>query len=212
MLARTESQFLFFFDNFPLCIPVTTDFSAGSDACGWSVNPRQLHLARAVRAPFTEHVMPLSSLLRSDTYYNMVAAAWQQVSLLILTEHFEVNTAGNGKAAVAVLARFTGMFLSDLCLCAKAYVWYADEASRVSVVFVSSELGSAWRDMRVPVCGVSACFCRTVPHLSFNNFGAPLGYCRLVLGLNVSYFFRSLGTSNGARAAKKTRPSGSRRP
>ena len=28
----------------------------------------------------------------------------------------------NGKAAVAVLATFTGTFLSDLCLCAKACV------------------------------------------------------------------------------------------
>ena len=33
------------------------------------------------------------------------------------------------KAAVAVLARFTGMFLSDLCLCAKACVLYVDGAN-----------------------------------------------------------------------------------
>ena len=68
---------------------------------------------------------------------------------------------------------------------------------------VSSDLGSASRDMRVPVC-LSACFCgfnpRTVPQLSLNKFRAPLGNRGLVLGLNVSYFFRSLGTSNGARA------------
>ena len=64
---------------------------------------------------------------------------------------------------------------------------------------------------------LSACFCglnrlnpRTVPHLSLNKFRAPLGYRGLVLGLNVSCFFRSLGTSNGARA-EQTRPSGSRR-
>ena len=60
--------------------------------------------------------------------------------------------------------------------------------------------------MRVPVRGLSA-----VPHLSLNKFGAPLGYRRLALGLNVSYFFRSLGTANGARAKEQTRPSGSRR-
>ena len=57
--------------------------------------------------------------------------------------------------------------------------------------------------MRVPVC-LSACFSglnpRTVPHLSLIKFRAPLGYRGLVLGLNVSYFFRSLGTSNGVRA------------
>ena len=50
----------------------------------------------------------------------------------------------------------------------------------------------------MPVC-LSACFCgfkpRTVPQLSLNKFRAPLGRNRgLLLGLNVSYFFRSLGT------------------
>ena len=62
--------------------------------------------------------------------------------------------------------------------------------------------------MRVPVC-LSACFCglnsKTVPQLSLNKFRAPLGYRGLVLGLNVSNFFRSLGISNGARA-EQTRP------
>ena len=38
------------------------------------------------------------------------------------------------KAAVPVLARFTRMFLSDLCLCAKAYVLYADGANRVCCI------------------------------------------------------------------------------
>ena len=38
----------------------------------------------------------------------------------LLNISVEVNK--NGKAAIAVWARFTGMFLSDLCLCAKAYV------------------------------------------------------------------------------------------
>ena len=60
--------------------------------------------------------------------------------MLIYTEHFEVN-GRNGKAAVAVLARFTGMFLSDLCLCAKAYVLYADGANRVCLCR-ATELGS----------------------------------------------------------------------
>ena len=58
------------------------------------------------------------------------------------------------------------------------------------------------------VC-LSACFCglnpRTVPQLSLIKFRAPLGYRGLVLGLNGSYFFRSLGTSNGTRA-EQTRP------
>ena len=69
--------------------------------------------------------------------------------------------------------------------------------------------------MRVPVC-LSACFCglnpRTAPQLSRNKFRAPLSYRGLVLGLNVSYFFRSLGTSNGARAEQTPpTPRGSRR-
>ena len=80
-------------------------------------------------------------------------------------------------------------------------------------VFVSREVGSVWRDMRVPVC-LSACFCglnpRTVPQLSLNKFRAPQGYRGLVLGLNVSCFFRSLGTSSGARAEQNS-TSGSRR-
>ena len=62
--------------------------------------------------------------------------------------------------------------------------------------------------MRVPVC-FSACFCglnpMTVPQLSLSKFRAPLGYHGLVLGLNVTYFFCSLGISNGARA-EQTRP------
>ena len=62
--------------------------------------------------------------------------------------------------------------------------------------------------MRVSLC-LSAGFFRlnprTVPQLSLNKLRAPLGYRGLVLGLNVSYFFRSLGTSNGARA-EQTRP------
>ena len=62
--------------------------------------------------------------------------------------------------------------------------------------------------MCVPMC-LSACFCelnpRTVPQLSLNKFRAPLGYRGLVLGLNVFYFFRSLGTASGARA-EQTRP------
>ena len=64
---------------------------------------------------------------------------------------------------------------------------------------------------------LSACFCglnrlnpRTVPHRSLNKFRAPLGNHGLVLGLNVSCFFRSLGTSNGTRA-EQTRPSRNRR-
>ena len=69
--------------------------------------------------------------------------------------------------------------------------------------------------MRMPVC-LSACFScglnpRTVPQLSLNKFRAPLGYRGLVLGLNMSYFFRSLGTSNGARAEQTQQSSGSRR-
>ena len=58
-------------------------------------------------------------------------------------------------------------------------------------------------------CGLNP---RTVPQLSLNKFRAPLGNRGLVLGLNVSYFFRSFGTPNGARAEPQTRPSGSQSP
>ena len=60
--------------------------------------------------------------------------------------------------------------------------------------------------LRVSSCGLSP---RAVPQLSLNKLRAPLGNRGLVLGLNVSYFFRSLGTSNGARA-ERTRLSGYR--
>ena len=67
--------------------------------------------------------------------------------------------------------------------------------------------------MLVPVC-FSACFrvlnLWTVPQLSLNKLRALLGYRGLVLGLNVSCFFRSLGTSSGARAEQNS-TSGSRR-
>ena len=70
-------------------------------------------------------------------------------------------------------------------------------------VFVSSELSVTATCVCLHV-RLSACFGglnpRTVPQLNLNKFRAPLGYRGLVLGLNVSYFFRSLGTSNGARA------------
>ena len=65
----------------------------------------------------------------------------------------------------------------------------------------------------MPVC-LFACFCglnpRTVPQLSLIKYRAPRGNRGLVLGLNVSYLYRSLGTSSGARA-EQTRLSGSRR-
>ena len=118
--------------------------------------------------------------------------------MLILIEHFEYR---NSKAAVAVLARFTGKFLSDLCLCAKAYVFIRGRGGTAACVAPARVSVTA-----TCVClsvYLSACFCglnpRTVPQLSLIKFRASLGYRGFVLGLNVSYFFRSLGTSNGAR-------------
>ena len=103
------------------------------------------------------------------------------------------------KAAVAVLGRFTGMFLSDLCLCAKAYVSYADGANGRVCLCRASKAGQCDATcvclctcLRVFVSGIIP---RTVPHLGLNKFRAPLGYRGgLVLGLNVSYFFGSLAT------------------
>ena len=77
------------------------------------------------------------------------------------------------------------------------------QTGRTACVCVERARVGVTRHACVPVC-LSACFCglnpRTVPHLSVNKFRAPLGYRGLVLRLNVSYFFRSLGTLNGARA------------
>ena len=79
-----KNGIFFAVDSFPPCIPVTIFHSIGRL---WLVNPRQLRLARAVRAPFSQHVMPFTSLASHMTWWG-----WQQVSLLIETEHFEVTT------------------------------------------------------------------------------------------------------------------------
>ena len=47
------------------------------------------------------------------------------------------------------------MLLSDLCLCAKAYVLYADGSNRAYLC--RGELVSVCRDVCVPVC-LSKCF------------------------------------------------------
>ena len=178
--------------------------STVSGACGCMVNSRQLLLARAVRAAFTEHVMPFSS----QPWWG-----WQQRSTEVV--HLDWTywcLYRNGKAAVTVLARFTGMFLSDLCLRAKAYVLYADGAN--VCLLVSSEMGSVWRDMLLPVC-FSATFCglnlRTV-QLSLDKLRAPLGYRGLVLGLDVGkperVFF--LWVLPMEHVAEQTQPSASR--
>ena len=114
----------------------------------------------------------------------------------------------NGKAAVAVLARFTGMFLSLRFMSLCKSVCFTRRRGQRPHVFVASYAGSVWRDMLVSVCS-SSCFCglnpMTVTQLSLNKFRAPLGYRGLVLGLNVSNFFCSLGILNWARA-EQTRP------
>ena len=97
----------------------------------------------------------------------------------------------NGRAAVAVLARFTGMFLSDLCLVQKRMFY--TRTGRTACVYVErARVRVTVRHECASVC-LSACFCggnpRTVPQLSLNDkFRAPLGYRGLVLGLNVSSF------------------------
>ena len=95
-------------------------------------------------------------------------------------------------------------------------VFYTRTGRTTCVCVERARPGQCDSDMRVPVC-LSACFCgsnpRTVPHLSLNKFRAPLGYRGLVLGLNVSDFFRSLGTVSPMEHVQTqlTRPSGSRR-
>ena len=115
------------------------------------------------------------------------------------------------------MARQQQQFWRDLQVCFRQiYVFvqkhmFYTRTGRTTRVCV--EASSMWRDMRMPV-RLSACFCglnpRTVPQLSLNKFRPFLGYRGLVLGLNVSYSFRSLGTFNGARV-DQIRPSGSRR-
>ena len=109
-----------------------------------------------------------------------------------------------------MLAIFTGIFSSGLCLCAKAYVFIRGRGEP-RVLIVGRARVSVTR--HACICACLECFCglnpRTIPQLSLNKFRAPLGYRGLVLGLNVPYFFRSLGTLNETRA-EQTQPSGSR--
>ena len=106
----------------------------------------------------------------------------------------------NGKAAVAVLARFTGMFLSlrFMSLC-KSVCFIRGRGQRPPRVCVAS-----YGQCDATCVCLSACFLglnpMTVPQLSLNKFRASLDYRGLVLGLNVCNFFRSLGIFNGARA------------
>ena len=199
-----KSWIFFAVDNFPPRIPVTIFPLYLAPVAGQPGGP--LHLARAVRAAFTGHVMLFSSLV---SQISDIVACWFRQKMLQLIQKYQ------GSSSSFSSARFTGLFLSDLCLCAKAYVIFVCGRGEPRV-FVSSEVGpSVWRDMRVPVC-LSVCFCglnlRTLPQLSLNKFRAPLGYRGLVLGLNVSCFFsRSLGTSSGARAEQNSTKPGSRR-
>ena len=88
---------------------------------------------------------------------------------------------------MAVLARFTGMFLSDLCLCAKAYINGANSVCLCRASYGQCDATCVCLSVCMP-----ACFCglnpRTVPQLILNKFRARHGNRGSVLGLNVPSF------------------------
>ena len=127
--------------------------------------------------------------------------SWQQVSLLLYwTFQLKLIQKWQGSNS-SHLARFTGMSLSDLCLCKSVCFIIIRERYEPRVCQCrASERGTVWCDM--PTYLVTGLNPRTIPHLSLNKFRASLGYRGLVLGLNVSCFCRSLGTSIGANSTK----------
>ena len=88
-------------------------------------------------------------------------------------------------------------------VCAKACVSHADGAN------CACSCRASWGQCDATCMCLCACLRIFVgsgqyhSKLNLKKFRAPLGYRGLVLGLNVSCFFRSLGTANGARGQSK---------
>ena len=187
VLARLNWVFLAV-DNSPPCIPVTI-FPHGIGHL-WLVNPRQLHLARAVRAASTEHAMPFQSVMWHAGAVGLTAG--------ILVDWFrQLNIL---KLISTGMARQQLQFGRDLqvCFCqiydfVQKRVFYTRTGRTACVCVERATPGHCDATcVCLHVC-LSACFCgfnpRTVPQLSLNKFRAPLGYRGLVLGLNVSVSF-----------------------
>ena len=123
---------------------------------------------------------------------------WFWLNILKLIQKWQGGSSSFGEIYRYVFVRF-------MSLCKSVYMFYT-RTGRTVCVCVQRATVSVTRHACARVC-LSACFSglnpRTVPHLSLNKFRALLGYRGVVLGLNVSDFFCSLGTSNGARAAEK---------
>ena len=127
-------------------------------------------------------------------------SSWFRLNILKLIQKWQGSSSSFGE-----IYRYIFVRLMSLC---KSVCFIRGRDERPCVCVERARQGQC-DATNVPVC-LSACFCglvnpRTVPQLSLIKFRAPLGYRGLVLGLNVSYFFRSLGISNGARA-EQTRP------
>ena len=98
------------------------NFSTVSGTCGWS---NHLHLARAVRAVFfwTRDAFHKFSQSYGIGGADSRSPCWFRLNILKLIQKWQGSSS-------SLQARFTGLFLSDLCLCAKECVSYADGADR----------------------------------------------------------------------------------
>ena len=163
-----------------------SDYTRPETAIVW-VNPRQLHLARAVRAAFTEHVMLFSSLV-SHGGADSRSPCWFRLNILKLIQKWQGSSSSFDEIYRYVFVRCMSLCKSLCFICGRG---------EPPCLCRASYWGSVWRDMRVPLC-LSACFFglnpRTVPQMSLTKYRAPICYRGLMpLGLNVSCFFRSLG-------------------
>ena len=113
----------------------------------WLVNPRQLHLARAVRAALTDHhcLSQVQSVIRpggADSW----SPCWFRLNILKWIQKWQGSSSSFGEIYRYVFVRYMSV---QKCM------FYTRRTGRTAAC---SELGSVWRDMRVPVC-LSGCFC-----------------------------------------------------
>ena len=138
------SDWIFFaFDNFPPCIPqCNTEFFHRIGRL-WLVNLRQFHLARAVRAAFTEHVMPFSSLVSHMTWWgDRRTPCWFRLNILKLIRKWQGGSSSFGEIYRYVFVRF-------MSLCKSVYMFYT-RTGRTACVCV--ERASVTRQVCLCAC------------------------------------------------------------
>ena len=146
--------------------------------------------------------MPFSSLVSHVTWWGR-SPCWFRLKNLKLIPKWQGSSSSFGDIYRYVFVRFMSLCKS---------VRFIHRQGKWPRMFASSELSVTWHACAlVLVCVFCELNPRTVPQLSLNKFRTPLCYHGLVLWLNVSNFFCSLGTSNGACVEQTQSTNGSHR-